>query len=656
MHKIIISLLALVMLLSVVSGRASAQELPFEEQFRRAMAQAREEAAAAAAEYQRTDQITTVLVGTASPISTAGAQTSTAIFVNGQFLLFDMGNNAMQSLYDLNIPTEEVDAVFITHYHYDHMAELADIIQWSWINGRQHTLPVYGPPGLTQVLHGFEDAYALDSSYRWLHHSEELMPPEFSGAEGFEFEEPEGDEAIVVYENDGVTVEAFHVNHDPADPAVGFRVLYEDKLIVISGDTIITPGLIANSQDADLLVAATMNFAAVEVMEEVAREAGDERQATLFFDIRDYLMDVSDVGEVAQEANVKRLALNHIAPNVANEIQLNQWFVNPIQDVYEGEIFAGGDGLTIVIPVPQEADEPGCSEQIASNDKAGRWLCGAISAIDADVDLGDEAKTLVNSQLLQLATEPTERCNGSMDTLLETMRADFPTFTDQSTLEVQRTLERVCSPLTYHDAYWVTEIESQGRTIVNINDMHVDAATNEVRVYAQGRVLGQIIAPPQAGPGECAETPNGETACYHPNAVYLNGSGQELLESDGTGGWWVKHAWTLDGDGYGNCELFATEYDNCIWAEGEVWEDGLSMKIGGTGEIERNFFNVRTPLLEEEPISYRVRRFQPTNIDPNAADIDLTPVNSGFDLIWECQEEVSPFDGLTRSCPTLINE
>ncbi len=31
---------------------------------------------------------------------------------------------------------------------------------------------------------------------------------------------------------------------------------------------------------------------------------------------------------------------------------MNQWFVNPIREIYDGEIFAGEDGLTIVIPVP----------------------------------------------------------------------------------------------------------------------------------------------------------------------------------------------------------------------------------------------------------------------------------------------------------------
>ncbi len=303
--------------------------------------------------------------------------------------------------------------------------------------------------------------------------------------------------------------------------------------------------------------------------------------------------------------------------------------------------------------IAQDASAEACAEQIADNDRAGRWLCSAIDAIAADPLMEDEPKTLVNSQLLQFAAEPAERCTEPMDALLATMRDDFPTFSDHATIEVERVIERVCSPLIYHEAYLVTE-PNEG--IMVINDMHIDAATNEVRVYAQMRAMGQVTAPVQVGPGECTETPNGGTACYHPNAVYLNGSGQELLEADGTGSWWVKHAWVLGGEGYGNCELTATEFDNCIWVEGEIFEDDLSMKIAGTGEIERNFFNVRTPILEDGSFSYRVRRFAPTNLDPEAGEIDLTPINSGFDVTFECQEEPSPFDGMVRSCPTLINE
>lgn len=209
--------------------------------------------------------------------------------------------------------------------------------------------------------------------------------------------------------------------------------------------------------------------------------------------------------------------------------------------------------------------------------------------------------------------------------------------------------------LEYHDGYWVTEMAVEGMPspITVINDMHIDAATNRVTVYAQNRIMGRVLAPAQVGPGECTETPSGETACFHPDAVYLNGSGEELSEADGTGAWWVKHAWILGGEGYDNCELkLAETYDDCFWVEGVLLEDGLSMKVGSVDPETHGFFNVRTPLLDETPVRYQVTRFEPKNTDPEAGEIDLTPT-AQWVLIWDCVEEASAFDNRVRSCPAI---
>jgi ribonuclease Z len=139
-----------------------------------------------AAELQRTDRITTVLCGVASPLANEGAQTCTAVFVNGQFLLFDAGDGAMSSMRSANMPLEELDAVFITHFHNDHYADLGDVMEWSWIFGRRSILPVYGPTGITQIVDGFEAAYELEETYRTGHHGEELMPPEWADSEPVE--------------------------------------------------------------------------------------------------------------------------------------------------------------------------------------------------------------------------------------------------------------------------------------------------------------------------------------------------------------------------------------------------------------------------------------------------------------------------------------
>ena len=310
-----------------------------------------EQANETAAELQRTDRITTVLVGTGSPLAQVGPQTCTAVFVNGQFLLFDAGNNALNSMNSLGVPIAELDAIFITHFHNDHYGDLGDVMEWSWILGRRKILPVYGPTGITQIVNGFQAAYELEESYRTAHHGEELMPPEWAPSEPIEFSPPTDDAAMVVYEQDGVTIKAFRVNHAPIEPSVGYRIEYAGKVIVISGDTVRTPSLLAASRGADLLVADVMNMEIVETMERTFAEMGNTDRATLLFDIRDYHMDVSDVGALAHEANVRRLALTHLAPKPQSGRQANRLFRDPVAENYTGELFVGEDGMQIVIPV-----------------------------------------------------------------------------------------------------------------------------------------------------------------------------------------------------------------------------------------------------------------------------------------------------------------
>ena len=212
------------------------------------------------------------------------------------------------------------------------------------------------------------------------------------------------------------------------------------------------------------------------------------------------------------------------------------------------------------------------------------------------------------------------------------------------------------SLVDYHDGYWVIKINAPGFLfpVTAINDMHVDSDTNRVTVYAQSRVLGRVIAPAQVGPGECTES-NGETVCFHPDAVYLNGSGQELMEDDGSGAWWVKHSWVLGGEGYDNCELRPAEtYNNCFWVEGDLLEDGLTMKIGGEYN-GAEAFNTRVPVLNKGQVTYLITRFEPTNTDPNAGEIDLRPTVKMV-VTGKCKEETSPFDGLTRGCPSFTPE
>ena len=205
--------------------------------------------------------------------------------------------------------------------------------------------------------------------------------------------------------------------------------------------------------------------------------------------------------------------------------------------------------------------------------------------------------------------------------------------------------------LYYHDAYWVAKIKPEGAPakITVINDMYIDTSTNRVTVYAQSRILGKIVSPPQVGSGKCIET-NKDSLCFHPNAVYLNGSGAELDSSDGSGTWWVKHSWVLGGVGYQNWELKPKKnYGDGQYVEGILLEDGFTMKIGIRKDSIFTDYNLRMPIIDKNTseVFYKIVRYE----SPNKND---TIPEEKFNLVLKSRKRRSPLNNQIRTRPKLI--
>jgi hypothetical protein len=217
--------------------------------------------------------------------------------------------------------------------------------------------------------------------------------------------------------------------------------------------------------------------------------------------------------------------------------------------------------------------------------------------------------------------------------------------------------------LALHAGYWILDDGGPadaygGRTLMSHSVHHVDVDTRRITVYAQTRVRENVdgtgadvvISPPQLDPGTCGADPlNDQTVCAHANAVYLNGSLEELTTSDGTGAWWVEHSWVLDGEGYRNCQLMpppatVLDYDtDCVPVIGQWQDDELTMHVGpatATGDIA-GIYNERRPLLDRDPVTYWINR-----VDTRA---DAAP----FTIEFTCApDEPSPLDGFVMACPT----
>jgi len=192
------------------------------------------------------------LLGTGDPIPRIDRfGPATLIEVAGQELLFDVGRGAAQRLVQMNIALSAVDAVFLTHFHHDHLVGLPDIWMTGWLpgpfGGRSVPFEVWGPTGTASLLKNLEEAFVLNTNIRI---PDELLPPA-----GIEMVAHEFDADGVVYEKDGIKVTAFAVDHgDLIKPAYGYRIDYDDRAVVISGDTRFDRNLIAAAKGADLIV------------------------------------------------------------------------------------------------------------------------------------------------------------------------------------------------------------------------------------------------------------------------------------------------------------------------------------------------------------------------------------------------------------------
>jgi len=304
------------------------------------------QADAVAAELLDPDAFIVVTCGTGAPLPSDRAQSCLAVFVGGQFLLFDAGDGAQQAMEEQGLPVGDLDAVFLTHFHSDHMADLGGGLSRSWILGRDTPIEVAGGSGVERVVDGFNLVYSPDEHYRQAHHGEDLLPSDVLMASARVIEDP-GTGGSEVYEEGGVVVTAFAVDHSPV-PTLGYRVDFAGRALGISGDTVDTEGLAALADGVDMLVSEAMDKEFVLDIACAMERAKDERNSKIFRDVRTYHIDARELGPLAEAAGVGTLVLTHLVP-ILQGGQAEGIFLPHVQGDFTGEVVIAEDGLQLVV-------------------------------------------------------------------------------------------------------------------------------------------------------------------------------------------------------------------------------------------------------------------------------------------------------------------
>jgi ribonuclease BN (tRNA processing enzyme) len=154
--------------------------------------------------------------------------------------LIDCGATSLVGLNKLAINRNDINTIFITHFHADHIGGLPFfILESNYVLKRQHALTVVGPPGL-------RSRYA------------DIMETAFPGSTTVEWSFPLTLREMEIGRRGdigNVRITPFHVMHDDrAGPCLGFRIEAEGKVIAFSGDTQWTDTVADIGRDADLFI------------------------------------------------------------------------------------------------------------------------------------------------------------------------------------------------------------------------------------------------------------------------------------------------------------------------------------------------------------------------------------------------------------------
>jgi ribonuclease Z len=304
------------------------------------------------------DGLHLTLCGAGSPLPDPARSGPCVGVVAGQTLfVVDAGSAASRNMTQMGLPPADTAAVFLTHFHSDHIDGLGELALQRWAGGNHaQPLPLFGPPGVESVAAGFNQAYRLDAGYRVAHHGPAIVPPSGAGLAARRFAMPVPGAPVVVWDEAGVTVTAFAVDHEPVDPAVGYRFDYGDRSLVVSGDTKKSDEVARISKGVDLLVHEALAAHLVAILTEAFEEADRTSTAKITRDILDYHATPVEAAQTAAEAGARHLLFYHVVPPlIVPGVEVA--FLDGVSDAFAGGVTLGRDGTRISLPKGSEAIE-----------------------------------------------------------------------------------------------------------------------------------------------------------------------------------------------------------------------------------------------------------------------------------------------------------
>jgi len=228
-----------------------------------------------------------------------------ALAIGSHLILFDGGGGSLRQIARLGLDFRLVDYFCLSHFHPDHVSDFVPFLfamNYTVDFTRSLPLQVIGPKGLGNFYDQLQGIFG-----RWI--QAQTYPLFFQEVE-------EGHLAFPDFE-----IRTLPMNHSAI--SVGFRVIWQGRSVVYSGDTDYCANIVRLGQQADLLI--------------LECSFPDERKS-------EGHLTPALAGKIAREASCQKLLLTHFYPVFQGHDILAE-----SRREFPGEIILAEDGMKITV-------------------------------------------------------------------------------------------------------------------------------------------------------------------------------------------------------------------------------------------------------------------------------------------------------------------
>ncbi len=229
------------------------------------------------------------------------------VSTNKSSILVDCGSGVTQRLKEAKVSSADIDALFLTHLHSDHVVDFYQLIISSWHSYRTKSWRIFGPRGTKKFVKKLMDTWKDERTLR-------IKNEQRSSVQAFKIRVTEFRKYGKIKIKD-LVVEYFTVDHKPVKYAYGFNFFHQKKKLTISGDTKPCENLMKYGQLTDVLLHEVF-------IENEIYPLFKMRSKKTLHNVKAYHTLSTIVGKVAKITRCKKLVLTHFVPPQFNENKL----------------------------------------------------------------------------------------------------------------------------------------------------------------------------------------------------------------------------------------------------------------------------------------------------------------------------------------------